>query len=339
MLYRAKVPILIALIMAACQDSPSEPLPAPRALLIAFVSARDGNNEIYTMPASGTDAAGKLPPTRLTTNAGIDGAPDLSSDGRQIVFHSVRPEHTNSEIYVMDADGLNQRRLTNDAAGSFFPSFSPDRSKIVFVRGVAPVGTTRGTRQIWVIDANGTNARQLTSEGDNYRPRWSPDGRRIVVSSDRDGDFVNAVAREKGANFGLHDIYTMNADGTNVLRLTSIRTSLNGEPVYSPSGGQIAFRSRREKDKNGDNYCALWVMNADGTSPRNLTPIPADLTFDKWCNAFPAWSPDNQQIVFHALRPTEDFGVQIDIYAVDVQTLATTRLTQSAAAEQTPSVR
>jgi Tol biopolymer transport system component len=334
--------LLVFVALFACSDSPtapSEPVVERQPTQIAFTSARDGNSEIYTMDPTGTDAVGAVPARRLTNNAGVDAGPDFSPDGLRIVFHSVRAGHTNTELYVMSVDGSNQTRLTNSSESSTFAAWSPDGSRIAFARGTSPTATTRGTRQIWVMNADGTGAQQVTAEGDNYRPRWSPDSKKLIFASDRDGDFTNALAREKGPTFGLHDIYLMNADGTGLQRLTSIRTSLSGEPVFSPNGKQIAFRSRRDKDANGDNYCAIWVMNTDGSNPRNLTPIPADITWDKWCNAYPVWSTDGQHVVFHGMRPTTDFGVQLEIYSVDVGTSVVQRLTFNAATEQFPAIR
>lgn len=335
----AVTPLLLAG-MIGCDDA-AGPGAASRPTVIAFMSQRDGagNNEIYTMGPAGTDEGSEAAPLRLTHNPGNDGAPDLSPDGRRILFHSVRPEHSTNEIYVMNVDGSAQTRLTEGSASSTFPAWSPDGRRIAFTRGAPATATVRGSRQIWIMNADATGLKQLTAEGDNYRPNWSPDGRSIVFASDRHGDFAGATPRERGPNFGLHDIYAMNADGSAVQRLTSNATSLDGEPVYSPDGRQIAFRSRRDTDRNGDNYCGIFVMNRDGSNPRNLTPIPPELTWNQWCNAFPAWTPDGREILFHALRPTPEFGLQLEIYSVNVQRGETTRLTYNASPEQVPSAR
>src|SRR5262245_44154629 len=75
---------------------------------IVFQSFRDGNNEVYSMKADGSD------PRRLTTNSAYDGEPSVSADGTKIVFTSLRDNtgNGNSEIYIMNADGTDQKRLT-----------------------------------------------------------------------------------------------------------------------------------------------------------------------------------------------------------------------------------
>ncbi|MEA2336055.1 MAG: TolB protein, partial [Thermoanaerobaculia bacterium] len=191
---------------------------------IAFHSSRDGNFEIYVMDADGTHQ------TRLTSNAAFDAAPSWSPDGQRIVFRSNRDG--NNEIYVMAKDGTSQTRVTFNTADDQEPKFSGDGTKIVFTRAFP-------TRQIMVINADGTNLVQLTSEGNNFFPTISPDGRKIAFDSDRDGN---------------HEIYSMNFDGSSQLRLTTNFT-IDDYPswqsgfliatvgVYRPATGQWLLRA------------------------------------------------------------------------------------------------
>ena len=80
-------------------------------------------------------------------------------------------------------------------------------------------------------------------------PAWSPDGTRIAFSSERDGN---------------SDIYVMNPDGSNKVRLTE-HAAIDTDPAWSPAGTRIAFTSNRES------FPAIWVMNADGTGATRLT--------------------------------------------------------------------
>ena len=353
---RITLVLTAALALGACTDrhptaSSPEPTtaPAPSAGVgehgggipwsVAFASTRSGNADIFAMHAQGTDQPSRAPARNLTAgNGGADQFPAWSADGR-IAFASARPSaaaapHTNLEIYVMEGDGSAPTRLTTSTAANIQPAWSPDGSEIAFVRG------NLGSRQIWVLSLRDGSERKLTSAGDNYRPNWSPDGRAIVFGSDRDGDFVNALPRERtNPTFGLHDIYVMDpADGAILARLTENRTSVDGEPTYSPNGREIAFRTRRFTDANGDNYCAVVVMDADGTNLRNLTPIPDGVTFTQWCNAFPAWSRDGREVYFHSNRPTE-LGLQTEIYAVRADGTNLRRLTFSAGNDVQPAVR
>ena len=129
----------------------------------------------------------------------------------QIAFSSNRDGNT--EIYVMAADGKNQRRLTNNPASDYSPSWSPDGKRIAFVSRrdghVHPMGWP--TSEIYVMAANGGNQRRLTNNPfADWSPSWSPDGKRIAFSSDRDRD-------------GDFNIYVMDADGKNQQRLTNNR--------------------------------------------------------------------------------------------------------------------
>jgi WD40-like Beta Propeller Repeat len=98
--------------------------------------------------------------------------PVWSPDGRRIAFTSRRDG--NWEVYVVNADGSGQRRLTRNAAGDFAPTWSPDGRKIVFERrrDVNPMGGG-----LYVVNADGSGQRRLTRDGQDA-PAWSPDGRR-----------------------------------------------------------------------------------------------------------------------------------------------------------------
>ena len=114
--------------------------------------------ELYTLDANGTHKLESPAPL-------FDIAPKWSPDGSQIVFVSFR--NFNTEIYVANADGTNQRRLTNHPAGDWDPEWSPDGQKIIFA------SDRDGDFDLYIMDADGTNVVQLTNApGDDRVPEW-----------------------------------------------------------------------------------------------------------------------------------------------------------------------
>ncbi|MBC7929612.1 MAG: PD40 domain-containing protein, partial [Rubrivivax sp.] len=275
---------------------------------IVFVSARDGNNEIYVMNSDGTAQ------TRLTNNSANDERPAFSPDGSRIVFSSNRDG--NLEVYVMSADGTAQTRLTNNSASDTDPTFSPDGSKIAFS------SLRDGNVEIYSMNADGTGQTNLTNNAAfDSKPDYSPDGSKIAFTSDRDGNFevyamsadgagqtnlTNNAAIDVQASYspdgskiafvstrdGNNEIYSMNADGTAQTRLTN-NPADDSPPAHSPDGSKIAFTS----DRDGNNE--IYAMSADGTGQTRLTNNAASDSQPKWQTILSCTQPPANMVAWY----------------------------------------
>jgi tol-pal system beta propeller repeat protein TolB len=139
--------------------------------------------------------------TQLTNDPKWDYEPAWSPDGTAIAFVSARDG--TPHIYLMDADGKNQRRLSTSDIDQLEPAWSPDGKQIAFL---SEEGNNHSN--IYLMDSDGTNIRNLTNQptGLNENPTWSPDGTMIAFWSDRTGN---------------HEIFSMMLDGTGLVNLTN----------------------------------------------------------------------------------------------------------------------
>jgi WD40 repeat protein len=192
----------------------------------------------------------------------------VASSANQIAFVSDRDE--NLEIYVMDADGGGQIRLTENPGEDHSPAWSPDGTRLAFV------STRDGNAEIYVMNSDGTGQTRLTqNSATDLNPAWHVDGGRIGFVSDRDGN---------------DEIYLMNSDGTNQVNLTN-NPAEDSSFSFSPDGSMIAFSSSRE-----DSQFEVYVGSVGQSDGRRLTTAIGD-------DINPAWA---QQIVFQSNRDDND---------------------------------
>ncbi len=228
----------------------------------------------------------------------------FSSDGKQLSFQSKRDGRGCDQIYTMNSDGTNVRMVSNGEGRTTCSYFSKDRKKILYgsthlASKDCPPNPDFSKGYVWAVypsydifqaNADGSNAKPLTSTpGYDAEATVSPNGKKIVFTSMRDGDL---------------DLYVMDANGKNVKRLTN-DLGYDGGAFFSPDNKQIVYRSfhpttpaeiARYKDRLANNLIEptvfeVWVMNADGTNKRQVTKLAA-------ASFAPFFTPDGKKIIF-----------------------------------------
>ena len=210
------------------------------------------------------------------------------------------------DIYTIRPDGSRPRQLTR-TGDSFSPTWSPDHSKIAYMRD----------RDLWMMDAHGGHQRRIEANTWGAEPDWSPDGRRIawsnysslVVANLRTGKVrdVPLSGRVFGGNQpawspngrrlafeARSDIYTVRLDGSGLRQITGTR-GREAEPEWSPSGRRIAF-SYITGPRNGVQRPDVLSVRSDGLARQIIRETPgADYT--------PAWSPDGRWLAVYSEGP------------------------------------
>lgn len=204
-----------------------------------------------------------------------------------------------TDFWTINSDGTGATPITRNDWGHLYFELSPDKTKILFSSShdFAPnIDDTLMSSNIWVINSDGSNPTpltKLTAFGVNCSDsRWSPDGKKIVFSSQRD---LNPLIDATGTSGNL---WVMDADGKNQQPLTKLKNAIHWTPQWSPDGTKIIFNSNRDLDQTIDNVVPgggfnIWVMNADGTGLQALTTDSLGEGREELI-----WSPDSTKIAF-----------------------------------------
>jgi TolB protein len=208
------------------------------------------------------------------------------------------------EIYVMDYDGANPRRITLSKTSNIAPSWSPDGQSLAYSawRASGQFGSYQDVIVSWIYKGVRQTPANGSPEKQSYLPAYSPDGTRIA--------FTLSVG-------GNQEIYVMNVDGSGMKRMTN-HPEIDTSPTWSPNGSQIAWVSGRSGTPQ------VYVMNADGTGQRKLTN-------ESWADR-PTWSREPFNEIAYAGRSGPGFDIKI----YSIATGQTMRVTDGIGSNESP---
>lgn len=217
---------------------------SPDGLRLAFVS-QDFQTRRFTLHRA--DADGEVASAILAEQTRLEEISWLPN-GQALLFTG-QVSASDTELFFVNADGSNLRRLTGSERFDGDAQISPDGTQIVFV------SDRDGNEDIYLMNLDGSNVRRLTNNPANDKnPAWSPDGHWIVFAS----------SRGSGLAMNNYNLYIMSVDGSNQCQLTHGATP-EWEPVWSPDGQWIAYHALYERK--------LYLVRPDGTETR-LFPLP-----------------------------------------------------------------
>lgn len=216
----------------------------------------------------------------------------------KIVVSTNRAGGKSKEIYVLDWDGANPQRITFTNNISLSPNWSPDGNTIAYTTFTFHKNRKAINTDLLSYDLK-TKKRFLLSwmPGLNSGAAFTPDGKNIFLTN---------------SNSDNHDIFKIDADGKNRVRITNARNrEINVEPAVSPDGKKVAFSS----DRHGNQH--IYTMDIDGSNVKRIT-------FAGTFNAAPTWSPDSKKIVFAGLDKSN-----YDLFVINVDGTGLERLTSA----------
>jgi Tol biopolymer transport system component len=271
---------------------------------------------------------------RQLTFEGNNAEAYFSRDGRKLIFQrQVDGQNACDQQFVINTDGSGLRRVSNGKGRTTCGYFHDDDRRILYSSthehsSECPAPPDHSQGYVWPLGrfeiysqpVEGGEPTHLTSNGAyNAEATVSPDGRRVIFTSTRDGDI---------------ELYTMNPDGSDVRRVTN-RVGYDGGAFFSPDGRQIVWRAQYpETAADTADYrrllgqqlvrpsrLELWVADADGSNPRQVTRLGG-------ANFAPFFHPDGERIIF-ASNHENPRGRNFDLYIVGVDGSGLERVTAS----------
>ncbi len=228
----------------------------------------------------------------------------FSSDSKQLIFQSKRGDLACDQIFTMGVDGSNVRMISNGEGRTTCSYFLKGGKKVIYAsthggKKECPPNPDFSKGYVWAIypdydiyvaNSDGKNIKKLTdSPGYDAEATVSPDGKKIIFTSERDGDL---------------ELYSMDTNGKNIKRLTN-EPGYDGGAFFSPDSKMIVYRGshptdpklvQRDKELLAQHLIVptvfeVWVMNADGTNKRQVTKLNA-------ASFAPYFTPDGKKIIF-----------------------------------------
>lgn len=265
------------------------------------------------------------------TDGGENAEAYFSFDGKKVIFQSTRPPFQADQMFVMNKDGSDVKLVSTGKGRCTCGFFSPDGKKILYSStdwwsDEPPPPPDRSKGYVWglypyrifVANADGSNRKAITDgEGYNAEASFSPDGKKILFTSDRDGDL---------------DLYEYDLRTGKTKRLTN-ELGYDGGAFYSGDGKYIVWRANRPKtpEEVADHTALLkqrairpmnleiWVMRSDGTGKRQVTHLGG-------ANFAPFMHPDNKRIIFSS-NYMDPKGREFDLFIINVDGTGLERVT------------
>jgi Tol biopolymer transport system component len=298
----------------------------------AFAAPRARQEGAKSRPAEPLEK--RLRNIRQLTHAGQNAEAYFSGDGKRLIYQTTHGDLRCDQIFIMNADGSDKRMVSNGKGRTTCSYFFPDGSRILYASthhkspDCPPVPPRKGgyvwpvysTYDIFVAKPDGSEARALTdTRGYDAEATISPDGKKIVFTSVRDGDL---------------DIYTMDADGSNQTRITDV-LGYDGGPFFSRDGKKICFRASRPRgeaevkkyreflaaDLVEPSALEIFVMNADGSDIQQVTRNGA-------ANFCPFFHPSGKKVIF-ASNQSDARRRSFDLYLIGIDGQGEERVTSN----------